>query len=582
MVSQNLFCMVRKYFILLLIFLVAAIKGMAEENDSVKYVIQGTAPYNMEGKQVRISYSDSKGSHILCTSTVKKGKFSMQGVIPEPVIASIEIADQNLSNNLIALDGHPLKITTSYVDFKVIGGENNVRLLTFQKLENEFMDNLYRGLSQESSAEKIKQFVFTNADNLVGGYVFGRFNDFFTPEETDSLFEKTGDDFLTDEQARIAFMKNEAGKAREVGSMFTDVELEKGDDYDVRLSYVVSKNQYTLLYFWATTNPNCLPHIPLIKQMYDSYHEKGFEVVAFSVDEQTEKWEKYVETHGILDWLHVNNPAGGAAQVYGLMDWNNLPYFILIDKDGKIVVSDKKIDAVKETLMQHFGPITAQEEQKPEVLPKEKHPVTYHIVGTLPPTLNGKEVRLYTKSNDIHAVDSAFVKKGRFEFRGSGEYADLSHIYVRGGSFAEQKYFLLEEGTTTITYSDKRFHVKGGKLNNAYEEVADSVEILNRQGMSQEEITKLSEEYQNVNTSSERREQIARIMQEHDRQQIQFVTRFIKRNNDNVVGAMLYDQYSGLLDEEERRSILKSAGKEFLDYLQELEKDMLQRSVQHQ
>ncbi len=140
------------------------------------------------------------------TSTVKKGKFSMQRVIPEPVIASIEIADQNLSNNLIALDGHPLKITTSYVDFKVIGGENNVRLLTFQKLENEFMDNLYRGLSQESSAEKIKQYVFANADNLVGGYVFGCFNNFFTPEETDSLFEKTGDDFLTDEQARIAFM----------------------------------------------------------------------------------------------------------------------------------------------------------------------------------------------------------------------------------------------------------------------------------------------------------------------------------------------------------------------------------------
>ena len=574
--------MVRKYLVLLLMFLLAPLTGMAGEADSVKYVIQGTAPYNMEGKRVRISYSDSKGSHILCTSTVKKGKFSMQGVIPEPVIASIEIADQNLSNNLIALDGHPLKITTSYVDFKVIGGENNVRLSAFQKLENEFMDNLYRGLSQESCAEKIKQYVFANADNLVGGYVFGRFNDFFSREETDSLFEKTGDDFLTDEQARIAFMKNEAGKTRKVGSMFTDVELEKSDDYDLRLSYVVEKNQYTLLYFWATTNPNCLIHIPLIKQMYDSYHEKGFEVVAFSVDEQTEKWEKYVETHGILDWLHVNNPDGGAAQVYGLMDWNNLPYFILIDKDGKIVVSEKKIDAVKEMLVQHFGPITAQEEQKPEVLPKEKHPVTYHIVGTLPPSLNGKEVRLYTKSNDIYAVDSAFVKKGRFEFRGSGEYAELAHIYVRGGSFAQQKYFLLEEGTTTITYSDKRFHVKGGKLNNAYEEVADSVEILNRQGMSQEEISKLTEEYQNVNTSSERREQIARIMQEHDRQQIQFVTRFIKRNNDNVVGAMLYDQYSGLLDEEERRSILRSAGKEFLDYLQELEKEMLQQSVQHQ
>jgi len=100
--------------------------------------------------------------------------------------------------------------------------------------------------------------------------------------------------------------------------------------------------------------------------------------------------------------------------------------------------------------------------------------------------------------------------------------------------------------------------------------------------MSQEGRSKLSEEYQNVNTSSERREQIARIMQEHDRQLIQFVIRFIKRNNDNVVGAMLYDQYSGLFDEEERRSILKSAGKEFLDYLQGLEKEMLQRSVQHQ
>ena len=574
--------MIRKYLIPTLILLLIPLAGMSENADSLKYVVQGTAPYNMEGKQVMISYADSEGDHILCTTTVKKGRFSMQGMIPEPMIARIQIKDQNLFNPLVALDGNPLKITTTYVEFKVVGGRNNERLAAFQKLEKEYWDNLYRGLSQESSAEKIKQYVFANADNLVGGYVFGRFNDFFSREETDSLFEKTGDDFLTDEQARIAFMKNEAGKTRKVGSMFTDVELEKGDDYDVRLSYVVSKNQYTLLYFWATTNPNCLTHIPLIKQIYDSYHEKGFEVVAFSVDEQTEKWEKYVETHGILDWLHVNNPDGGAAQVYGLMDWNNLPYFILIDKDGKIVVSDKKMDAVKEKLMQYFGPITAQEENKLNEQPKEKHPVTYHIVGTLPPTLNGKEVRLYTKSNDIYAVDSAYVKKGRFEFRGSGAYADLAHIYVRGGSFAQQKYFLLEEGTTTITYSDKRFHVKGGKLNNAYEEVADSVEILNRQGMSQEEITKLSEEYQHVNTSSERREQIARIMQEHDRQLIQFVIRFIKRNHDNVVGAMLYNQYGRLLDEEERRSILKSAGKEFLDCLQELEKEMLQRSAQHQ
>lgn len=554
----------RKILFFILMILSISLFMRAEDTDSVRYVIRGTAPYTMEGKQIQVGYYDNNGIHIISSTKIRKGKFAMEGAIPEPVIARLEVADENLSEGLIALDGSPATVTISYIAFKVVGGKNNERLAAYQKLEKQLFNDELRNNTHELSTQKMKDFIFANADNLVGGYAFGRCSYSMTPEEIDSLFEKTGDDFLTDEQARIAFMKHESEKKRENGKRFVDFTLNEDENGRLRLSDIVKQRQCTLLYFWNPLLPSCISDVTVLKRLYDCYSGRGFEVVGISVNAFSENWEKALEVLK-LSWPNLSSPSGDIAQLYGIYDAMSIPCMILIGSDGKIVASEMKMEDLKKVLSEKFGdvPETAGKED----VAMKRAQIPYHITGTLPSVLNGMEVRLYTVNSGSQAIDSTYVRNGKFEFKGKAEEGDRARIYVRGNTFAKQKGFCIENGTIMITYSNNNFHVQGGRMTKALEEYEDSTRILNRPTMSQEDMRRLVEEYNNVNTSDERRRQLEKTLRENESRVAAFIVRFLKRNNDHMIGAQYYRQYCGMLTPDERKKILDTASKEFLDAL---------------
>jgi thiol-disulfide isomerase/thioredoxin len=102
------------------------------------------------------------------------------------------------------------------------------------------------------------------------------------------------------------------------------------------LKEVVKRSKCTLLLFWASDCSHCREEMPFIKEYYEKYHAKGFDVYAISIETDPQKWKGFV-TDKKLPWTNVissrtadPNPA---VQYVSL----STPTMILIDGKGTIL-----------------------------------------------------------------------------------------------------------------------------------------------------------------------------------------------------------------------------------------------------
>ncbi|HDY90234.1 MAG TPA: TlpA family protein disulfide reductase [bacterium] len=85
-----------------------------------------------------------------------------------------------------------------------------------------------------------------------------------------------------------------------------------------------------LLVFWATWCPHCKKEIPKLKEIYENYKDKDFDIIAISVDDNLEKLKKFVEKNEIK-YKVLFDKETDIARLYGVM---GIPAHYVVDKDG--------------------------------------------------------------------------------------------------------------------------------------------------------------------------------------------------------------------------------------------------------
>jgi hypothetical protein len=95
-----------------------------------------------------------------------------------------------------------------------------------------------------------------------------------------------------------------------------------------------------------------------VKANYERYHEKGFEVVGISADEDKDKLTDVIKDEDI-PWINLFEPpkdgeAGiqPTAEYYGI---SSLPTAILVGRDGKVLSLMARGEILTELLKQQFA-----------------------------------------------------------------------------------------------------------------------------------------------------------------------------------------------------------------------------------
>lgn len=111
----------------------------------------------------------------------------------------------------------------------------------------------------------------------------------------------------------------------------------EGGNFDLA-SY---KGKVVLVDFWATWCGPCIGELPNVKETYEKYHDRGFEVVGISLDSDREQLEEFIQKEklpwpilfegGDEETIGWNHPL---ARHYGV---NAIPLAVLINREGNVV-----------------------------------------------------------------------------------------------------------------------------------------------------------------------------------------------------------------------------------------------------
>ena len=127
----------------------------------------------------------------------------------------------------------------------------------------------------------------------------------------------------------------------------------KGEKFD----WASYRGKVVLVDFWATWCGPCIKELPNLLNTYEKYHDKGFDVVGISLDDESSDVKEFV-TKRHIPWVTLlekdpqkrgwNTPL---ANYYGI---SGIPATMLVDKEGKVValsVFGEELDEKLEELL---------------------------------------------------------------------------------------------------------------------------------------------------------------------------------------------------------------------------------------
>ena len=141
----------------------------------------------------------------------------------------------------------------------------------------------------------------------------------------------------------------ESKKLRAPGASFIDFEMADQAGTMHKLSEYVGKGRYVMVDFWASWCGPCRQEMPNVKAAYERFHDKGFDIVAVSFDNNRDAWLKGIADLG-MTWTQLSDLQGwncAAGQLYKI---HAIPCTILFGPDGKVVASDLRGEALAKML----------------------------------------------------------------------------------------------------------------------------------------------------------------------------------------------------------------------------------------
>jgi len=297
---------------------------------------------------------------------VKDGSFSFKFKVSEPQMLFLHSKTRSLQKVFYA-ENVPMKVTgdADAPDKIIISGskaqdefaalEDQVGVhrqkvtMLWQRADSlkQEADRLYK-----YESEIRKQFILTHPNSVVTLQELLNWTNDTNYKEAKSIFAGLNPTLQKTEKGKEIEVRLANLEKVAIGNNATDFTQKnvKGDF----VSLSAYKGKYVLLEFWASWCGPCRAENPNLRAAYLKYKDKGFNVLAVSLDDDSGKWIKAVEKDD-LPWAQVSDLKGWnnvAAIQYGV---RAIPANFLIDPQGRIVKRDLRGEELNKALAELFN-----------------------------------------------------------------------------------------------------------------------------------------------------------------------------------------------------------------------------------
>lgn len=311
----------------------------------------------------------------LDSAMIENGVCKFNGVVKNPDVIYLSVGKSKeklpffIENSVISITG---KID-SLTDAKVSGSTVNDEYQTFQDkldaIDRQGMALFNQSKDVEKTGNKVKADSIKNlAETILNSindkqkeYIKAHLASYISPFLLSRVYYDMDADVLEsflsvmdsklDSLAAIVTLKGRVAKLKTVaiGQITPDFTMNNVTGNPIKLSDVYSKNEYTLIDFWASWCGPCRRENPNVVAVFNSFKVKGFGVFGVSLDDDKENWLKAISDDK-LTWPHVSDLKkwkNAAAAIYVV---NSIPSNLLVDKTGKIIGRNLREEKLRETV----------------------------------------------------------------------------------------------------------------------------------------------------------------------------------------------------------------------------------------
>ena len=128
----------------------------------------------------------------------------------------------------------------------------------------------------------------------------------------------------------------ETAQTVQVGSKVKSFSAPGLDGESYALKDSLADNKIVLVEFWASWCGPCRAEVPTLKAALEQYGDRGFDIFAFSLDDNREDWEIASEEDGIT-WVNTCDFKAYDSPVPALFGVLAIPMNVIVDADGVIL-----------------------------------------------------------------------------------------------------------------------------------------------------------------------------------------------------------------------------------------------------
>jgi thiol-disulfide isomerase/thioredoxin len=106
------------------------------------------------------------------------------------------------------------------------------------------------------------------------------------------------------------------------------------------------KGKTLLVLFWDTRSKPAAEDLPALKELYEQYKPRGFEILGVNLDPEKELVTSYIRQRG-MTWPQIHEDGGlesPPARKFGII---TLPTMFLVDPEGRVISRNASVDDIK-------------------------------------------------------------------------------------------------------------------------------------------------------------------------------------------------------------------------------------------